>query len=58
MVAKPPLTYVRNKNVVWLQPTFIAEINYREWTHDGKLRHVSYKGLRDEADEATVYEVE
>lgn len=41
-----------------MRPTLIAEIEYRAWTDDGKLRHASYKGLRDAADEAVVYEVE
>lgn len=44
-------------------PTFRAfvvppcglEIEYRAWTHDGKLRHASYKGLRDKQDETEVY---
>lgn len=43
------------KDVVWLEPTLIAEIEYRAWTHDGKLRHASYKGLREKQDNAEVY---
>ncbi|TCA92196.1 hypothetical protein E0H65_22555 [Rhizobium leguminosarum bv. viciae] len=39
------------------QPKLVAEIEYRAWTHDGKLRHASYKGLRDAADEAAVYQI-
>ncbi|AHF83711.1 ATP-dependent DNA ligase [Rhizobium leguminosarum bv. trifolii WSM1689] len=54
----PAIKYVgRRKNVVWLQPTLIAEIEYRAWTDDGKLRHSSYKGLREVQDNAEVYEV-
>ncbi|CCM79495.1 ATP-dependent DNA ligase (fragment) [Rhizobium mesoamericanum STM3625] len=48
----------RRKNLVWVQPTLIAEIEYRAWTHDGKLRHASYKGLREVQDNAAVYELE
>lgn len=48
----------RRKNLVWLQPTLIAEIEYRAWTDDRKLRHSSYKGLRDVQDYAEVFEVE
>ncbi|WP_338012484.1 ATP dependent DNA ligase [Rhizobium sp. Root708] len=40
-----------------MQPTIIAEIEYRAWTHDGKLRHASYKGLREKQDNAAVYEL-
>jgi bifunctional non-homologous end joining protein LigD len=47
----------RRKNVVWIKPTLVAEVEYREWTHDGKLRHASYKGLRDEADNEPVLEL-
>ncbi|MGR9441713.1 non-homologous end-joining DNA ligase [Rhizobium leguminosarum] len=53
-----PIAYAGGRNdLVWLQPTLIAEIEYRAWTSDGKLRHASYKGLRDRQDNAVVYEV-
>jgi bifunctional non-homologous end joining protein LigD len=48
----------RRKNIVWIKPTLIAEIEYRAWTEDGKLRHASYKGLRDAADNPAVYQIE
>ncbi|UFW80051.1 non-homologous end-joining DNA ligase [Rhizobium sp. SU303] len=55
----PAIKYVgRRKNVVWLQPTLIAEIEYRAWTDDGQLRHSSYKGLREVQDNAAIYEME
>ncbi|AJD42597.1 ATP-dependent DNA ligase [Rhizobium sp. SEMIA 4085] len=55
-VTKPAVTYDgRRKGLVWVRPTLIAEIEYRAWTHDGKLRHASYKGLRDEEDDAVIY---
>nr|WP_281051962.1 hypothetical protein [Rhizobium ruizarguesonis] len=41
----------------WIKPKLVAEIEYQAWTHDGKLRHASYRGLRD-ADNAAVYEME
>ncbi len=44
--------------LVWVQPTLIAEIEYRAWTHDGKLRHASYKGLREKQDNGAVYELD
>ncbi|MHC2456232.1 ATP-dependent DNA ligase [Rhizobium leguminosarum] len=54
----PPVDYAgRRKALVWRQPTLIAEIEYRAWTHDGKLRHASYKGLRQLQDSAAVFEV-
>ncbi|CDM56340.1 putative DNA ligase-like protein Rv0938/MT0965 [Rhizobium favelukesii] len=54
----PPVEYGgRRKNLVWVQPTRIAEIEYRAWTHEGKLRHASYKGLREVQDNAAVFEI-
>ncbi|ANM03229.1 ATP-dependent DNA ligase domain-containing protein [Rhizobium phaseoli] len=56
---KPAVKYSGGrKNLIWIKPKLVAEIEYRGWTHDGKLRHPSYKGLRDAADNAAVYELE
>ncbi|MGI0525534.1 hypothetical protein ABY43_15230 [Rhizobium giardinii] len=40
---------------MWLQPTLVAEVKFRAWTTDGKLRHSAYKGLREVQDNADVY---
>jgi bifunctional non-homologous end joining protein LigD len=42
------------KDAVWVEPRLVAEIDYTEWTKDGRLRHPSYKGLRDDYDPADV----
>jgi bifunctional non-homologous end joining protein LigD len=52
---QPPVPYSGKRNVTWIQPTLIGEIEYRGWTSDGKLRHASYKGLREIQDDAEVY---
>ena len=52
--ARAPIA-LKQRGVVWVQPTLIAEIEYRAWTDDGKLRHASYKGLRERQDNADVY---
>jgi bifunctional non-homologous end joining protein LigD len=36
------------KDAVWVEPQLVAEVDYTEWTKDGRLRHPSYKGLRDD----------
>ncbi|WP_085034936.1 non-homologous end-joining DNA ligase [Ensifer aridi] len=51
----PPVAYSGKRKVVWVQPTLIAEVEYRAWTTDGKLRHTAYKGLRERQDNADVY---
>lgn len=58
IIARSAVDTGRKRNAVFVRPELVAEIEYRAWTHDGKLRHASYKGLRDAADEAEVYEVE
>jgi bifunctional non-homologous end joining protein LigD len=30
----------------WVEPTLVAEVNFAEWTGDGKVRHASFQGLR------------
>lgn len=56
-IVKPAADTGRKRNAAFIEPKHIAEMEYRVWTHDGKLRHASYTGLRDAADEAGVYEV-
>ncbi|KQS71602.1 ATP-dependent DNA ligase [Rhizobium sp. Leaf371] len=53
---RPPVT-VDKQGVVFTQPTLIADIQYRAWTDDGKLRHASYKGLREVQDNADIYKL-
>lgn len=51
---RPPYA-PREKKLVIARPELIAEIEYRGWTGDGKLRHASFKGLRETADHADVF---
>lgn len=34
----------------WVEPTLVAQIAFSEWTGDGRLRHPSFVGLRDDKD--------
>ena len=34
------------KRVHWVRPRLVAEIEFGEWTGDGKVRHASFQGLR------------
>ncbi|PDS65113.1 ATP-dependent DNA ligase [Rhizobium anhuiense] len=57
VIGKPAVNTGRKRKAVYVRPELVAEIEYRAWTHDGRLRHPSYKGLRDAADETTVCEI-
>ncbi len=53
-----PAAPVRAKRAVFVRPALEAEIEFRAWTNDGKLRHASYKGMRDKADRGSVYSLD
>ncbi len=44
----PKMPRVRKGEVVWVEPQLVAEVEFTEWTRDGRLRHPIYKGLRDD----------
>ncbi|MGH6735410.1 MAG: DNA ligase D [Methyloceanibacter sp.] len=37
-----------HKDAVWLEPRLVCTVNYAEWTRDGRLRHPSFQGLRED----------
>jgi bifunctional non-homologous end joining protein LigD len=45
---------VPDRHAHWTAPTLVANIAFAEWTRDGRLRHPSFQGLRDDKDPATV----
>jgi bifunctional non-homologous end joining protein LigD len=44
----PKMPKVRKDAVVWVEPKLVAEVEFVEWTHDGRLRAPSYQGLRED----------
>jgi bifunctional non-homologous end joining protein LigD len=36
------------KDAIWLEPELVCAVNYTEWTRDGRLRHPSFQGLRED----------
>lgn len=52
----PPVP-LKCKNLVFVEPTLVAEIEFRGWTNDGSLRHASYKGLREAPDNAAIFDM-
>ncbi|HUK61358.1 MAG TPA: DNA ligase D [Stellaceae bacterium] len=48
---KPPSAEIARdapKGAHWVAPKLVAEVQYSEWTEDGRLRHPSYQGLRED----------
>ncbi len=44
----PKLPRVRKADIVWIEPTLVAQVSFVEWTHDGRLRAPVYQGLRED----------
>ena len=42
------------RNVRWVKPQLVAEVEMRGWTADGILRHAVFKGLRQDKEAADV----
>ena len=42
------------KKMHWINPKFVAEIKFAEWTRDGKLRAPVFLGLREDKDARSV----
>ena len=38
----------RERGAHWVTPTLVAQIGFSEWTHDDRLRHPRFLGLRDD----------
>jgi ATP-dependent DNA ligase len=39
---------VRAGDVQWLEPELVVQVGFGEWTHDGRLRHSTYLGVRED----------
>jgi bifunctional non-homologous end joining protein LigD len=43
-----PLTAEERRQVRFVRPELAAEVEFRDWTADGHLRHASFRGLRED----------
>ena len=55
----PPPPGWLGRNAHWVKPDLVAEVEFTEWTNEGKIRHPSFQGLRrDKKPRSVVREVE
>jgi bifunctional non-homologous end joining protein LigD len=48
-VRKSPLTVpVKKPKAIWVKPEVLADVEYRSITADGRMRHGSFKGVRED----------
>lgn len=51
------LSALARRDLVFVKPELVAEVEFRAWSADGNLRHASFRGLRDDkAPESVVRE--
>jgi bifunctional non-homologous end joining protein LigD len=50
----PPPPALQARGAHWVRPEVVVEIEYGEWTVDGRLRHPVYLGERPDVDAAAV----
>jgi bifunctional non-homologous end joining protein LigD len=55
VVKKPPVEdaprvrdALRNEEARWVKPRLVAQVSFTEWTEDGRMRHPSFQGLRND----------
>ena len=45
---KPLPAEERGRKPLWVEPKLVVEVDFRGWTHAMRLRHASFKGLRED----------
>ena len=50
----PPPTRAEQADAVWVEPDLVVEVAFTEWSHDDRLRHPVYLGVRDDKDPRSV----
>ncbi len=55
--ADQPAVALSRKGAFFCRPILVADIEYRAWTQEGKLRHPSFKGVREMEGPSEVLEI-
>ena len=50
----PKMPRVRRSDVTWVEPKLVAEVEFAEWTHEGRLRSPTYLRLQEDKSAAEV----
>jgi bifunctional non-homologous end joining protein LigD len=50
----PSLAANEWRTVHWVKPVMLCEVAFTEWTEDGRIRHPSFEGLREDKDPSQV----
>lgn len=53
--ADEPPTTAESKDARWVTPELVAEVAFTQWTDDGRLRHPSFQGLREDKPAGAVH---
>jgi bifunctional non-homologous end joining protein LigD len=48
------ITREEAKGCHWVEPVLVGEVRFAEWTGEGRLRHPSWRGLRDDKEPSEV----
>lgn len=48
------LTAAKMKECIWVKPKLVADFEFLEWTGANHVRHISFRGLRDDKDPLAV----
>ncbi|GAB3136007.1 non-homologous end-joining DNA ligase [Microbispora hainanensis] len=48
------ITREEAKGCHWVEPVLVGEVQFTEWTSEGRLRHPSWRGLRDDKEPSEV----
>jgi bifunctional non-homologous end joining protein LigD len=46
---------VRGRPLTWVEPVTVVDVEFAEWTPDGRLRFASFQGVRDDKDPREVH---